>query len=66
MQVENPLLTYISAVFVLHLTILLKKEIKANKSISKLFGRHFISNYAVPRLLYIDDRIPTPHAFIRS
>ena len=35
------------------------------KSISKLFGRHFRSDYAVLRMLYIDDRIRTPHAFIR-
>ena len=52
--------------FVLHLTLLLKKEIKTKRPISKLFGRHFIPDYAVLRSLQIDNRIQTPHAFIRS
>ena len=44
--------------------MLLKKEIKTKKSISKLFGCHFRSDYAVLRLLHINDRIRMLHAFI--
>ena len=69
-QFENPIFTYITTVFVLHLTVLWKKEIKTSrnqeiKSISRFFGRHFRSDYAVLRSFCIDDCTRTPHAFIR-
>ena len=51
--------------FVLHLTMSWKNEIKTKKSISKNFGRYLKSNHAVLWSLYIDDRIRTPPAFIR-
>ena len=55
----------ITTVFDLQVSMLLKKEIKNKKSISKLFSRHFRSEYDVLRPLYIDDRVRMLHAFIR-
>ena len=54
-----------TTVVVLYLTLLWKKDIKTKKSISKIFGHHFRYDYAAVQLLYIDDRIQAPRAFIR-